>query len=145
MKGEEAEYVISLVHVIDQNWAKKARRAMNEIRRFVHKHTRKKAENVVITADVNEFVWKDSRNVPRRVPVILKLEGEKVIVYLKGSKQIAEDKKRKEAEKKKPEEKKGEKKVEEKTPMQIEEERLKEEKRELEKAAEKMAIKTGKG
>jgi len=144
MKGEQAEYIISFGKVFNQPRAVRMTKALNSIRSFVKKHTRN--ENTVITKDVNEYMWKNSKNVPRKIPVILRKSGDKIIVYLQGSKQLEEDKKR-EAEIKTRKEKAKEK-AEEKKEMtaaekqaEAEKERLKEEKKIKEQAAEVTGIK----
>jgi ribosomal protein L31E len=146
MKGEQAEYVISLVNVFRHPPLKRIKRALNEIKRFVKKHSR--IEEVAIDQEVNEFLHKNSKNIPRKLNATLVKDGEKIIVYLTGSKKIEEDQKKGDAEKK--EKKKGakeekkkegkEKKEEtgkEKSNEEKEEEQKKklEEKKKLEKAA----------
>lgn len=153
MKGDEAEYVVPLGRLFSQPRTKRARRSLGEIRRFVLKHTRNK--NISITTGVNEFLWKNSYNIPHRVPVMLRKDGERIIVYLKGSRQIEEDKKKaKEAEGKAKKEKEGkeekekgkkEEKAEKKTDEAIKAEedakKKREEKRIKEVTAEKAEIK----
>lgn len=157
MKGNEAEYVIPLGRLFRQPRTKRARRAVAEVKRFVLKHTRN--ANAVITTGLNHEIWKNAGHIPRRLNVVLQEYDGKIYVYAKGSKQIGEDKKkREEAEKEK--KKKGEKvkgkkeeakeakkkEAEEKAGKEALDEELEEkrrEKREKERAAERAAIKRG--
>ena len=151
MKGNEAEYVIPLSWLFTQPKPKRNNKAIKLIKAFVEKHTRKK--DTVITMEVNEFLWKQSRHCPRRVPVVLKAEGEKIYVYLKGGKQLEADKKarkiseerRKKDEKEKTEKEKAktaEEKKEEKTAAR-EQQKKAEEKKGMEKAARATEWKRG--
>lgn len=137
MKGNEAEYVVPFRAVFKAPKGKRARRAIVAIRRFVRKHTRVEAENVKITADVNKAVWAHANHIPRRIAVVLKKDADKVVVYLKGSKQIDEDKKKLEAEKKKKLVAKRKKEKEKKAEKKKEEEKDEEKARKLEEKREK--------
>lgn len=153
MKGKEAEYVVPLGEVFKQPRPKRARKAIVAIRRFVKKHTR--SENVVIDNEVNEKVWENAKNIPRRVSVVLVDHANKINVYLKDGKRLAEDKKKWEQEEKDKKKKKGDKakdrgKAEEKekgkedekdAEMNREKEQKKKDKKEKELAAEKSAMK----
>lgn len=155
MKGNEAEYVISLVPVFSQPRPKRARKAVIAVKRFVKKHVR--SDNAVITEELNREIWKNSKNIPRRLEVMLVKKDDRVYVYLSKGKQLAEDKKReaedkkkKEAEKKEKENKAAGKKGEEGKAAESagaqaaeEEKKKREEKREKELAAEKGEIKRG--
>lgn len=138
MKGEEVEYAIPLRAVFLQPKTKRLRKALNEIRAFTFKHTR--INNVAITSDLNSFLNKNSRNIPRKIDAVLRKDGERILVYLKGSKQLEEDKKEKE-EAKKEKEKEEKKGVEKGKEVEEEKERKKEEKKEKERAAERSAMK----
>jgi len=152
MKGEEAEYVVPFRKLFNQPVTKRARRAIRELKRFAVKHTRVDENGVLIAEEVNREVWKNSYNIPRRVNVILRKKGGKIIVYLQGGKQLAEDKKREEKEKKAAADKKKEKEAKDKGKSEAKaaaEEEGKEklaEKKIKEKAAEKADFKrkTGK-
>ncbi|MFH1225040.1 MAG: hypothetical protein V1676_04515 [Candidatus Diapherotrites archaeon] len=152
MKGNEAEYVISLVPVFSQPRTKRAKKAVKEVKRFVKKHAR--SDNAVITEELNREIWKNSKNIQRRLEVMLVKKDGKVYVYLSKGKQLAEDRKReaddkkkKEAEKKEKEKKAAEGKDGKKEAKDIEaeeaEKKKREEKREKEIAAEKGDIKRG--
>ncbi|MBN2127681.1 MAG: 60S ribosomal protein L31 [Candidatus Diapherotrites archaeon] len=143
MKGNEAEYVISLRNAFTKPPLKRPKAALNEIKRFVSKHTRIK--EISIAMEVNEFIFKNSKNIPRKVNAVLLKQKDKVTVYLKGSKKLEEDKK-KAVEKTKDKKKKEEKKeTKEAKKQETEEEEKKEkelkEKKEREKAAEAVSIK----
>lgn len=87
-------YVVNLSRVYWGRRSNRADRAVRLLRRFVARHT--KADVVKIMNDVNEFIWRRSREKPpRRVKVVVTVreeegeEGEKVrvaIVRLAGAK-----------------------------------------------------------
>ncbi|MCR4335913.1 MAG: 60S ribosomal protein L31 [archaeon] len=137
MKGEQAEYTIGLRNAFMFPPKKRIRKALNVINRFVKKHTRAKETN--ISNEVNEELHKNSKNIPRRVNVVLLKENDKVTVFLQNGKQLkayleqkAKDKKKKETEKKPKEDKKETKK-------EAEEDQEKKEKLEEKKAKETVA------
>ena len=145
MKGNEASYVIPLRKVFNAPKTKRARRAVQEVRNFSRRHA--KVDDVIVSEEVNEKIWKHSLNIPRRIEVILRKEGEgKVVVYWKEGMQLGELK-RKEAEEAKKKKEKAEKKKAEKKPKEEEEgeatelKKKLEEKRKREQSAEKAAIK----
>lgn len=148
MKKEEQEYVLPLRNVFRAPKPKRHRRSITAIKRFVWKHARSK--NVSITTDVNERIWKEGR-IPRRLEVLLRKEKDgKVIVYLKGSKQIAADKKMREADKKKKEDKRKakeaaekKKKTEAEKTAEADDAKKLKDKREKEKAAAAIEAKRG--
>ncbi|MFH1391290.1 MAG: hypothetical protein ABIH20_03190 [Candidatus Diapherotrites archaeon] len=115
MKGEQAEYTIGLRNAFMFPPKKRIRKALNVITRFVKKHTRAKETN--ISNEINEELHKNSKNIPRRVNVVLLKENDKVTVFLQEGKQLkvyleekAKNKKKKDEDKKKKESKKEEKK-----------------------------------
>ena len=65
------EYTINLHKLCHKTqFKKKAPKALKEIRKFAQKNMQ--TEDVVITPDVNMFVWnKGIRNIPRRIRVCL--------------------------------------------------------------------------
>src|SRR3989338_7926410 len=95
MKGNEAEYMVPLKWLFTQPKPKRTNKAIGVIKAFVKKHTRK--TDVLISPELNEFLWERARHVPRRVAVVLRLEGEMVTVYLKGGKHLEADKKARKA------------------------------------------------
>ncbi|MBS3059517.1 MAG: 60S ribosomal protein L31 [Candidatus Diapherotrites archaeon] len=153
MREGEASFVVSLASVFRQPTSKRVRKAVKEIKRFAVKHS--KAESVFLGEEVNAFLSKHSKNIPRRIDVTVLLEEKKARVFLKGSKEIEEFKKRKEEQekdrKKKREEKaeakkegkeeKKEGKKEGKTEEEEAKEALRKEKKEKEKAARAVDIK----
>ncbi|MBU0662656.1 MAG: hypothetical protein ABH854_03525 [Candidatus Diapherotrites archaeon] len=119
MKGEEAEYVVPFRKLFNQPVPYRARRAIRELKRFAVKHTRVEESEVLIAEEVNREVWKNSYNIPRRANVILRKKDGKIVVYLQGGKQLAEDKKREEKEKKAAEDKKKEKEAKDKGKSEV--------------------------
>lgn len=101
-------YVISLQKVYDNKpRTKRANNAIAVIYDFFKKHTRKERKDVIIAKEVNEYIWKRSiQKPPRKVEVSIKIENEKVYVFLKDSKAFKEfgvEKKAKEQKSKKEE------------------------------------------
>ena len=145
----QRDYVVPLSQAARKSYTKKANKVMAELKRFVEKHTRN--PNVVVTPEVNHFVWKQGKfNTPGKVPVTLVQEEGRVKVYLQGSTAIEADRKitqtkqadlKKQAEKKKKEEK-TEKGKQEKAAAEEQKKKL-EEKREKEKAAQALGMKRG--
>lgn len=85
-------YVIPLSRVYWGRRTNRADRAVKLVRRFVQRHT--KVDRVLITNEVNEFIWQRGREKPpRRIKVVVTVkeveeEGEKklAIVRLAGEK-----------------------------------------------------------
>ena len=86
-------YIINLSRVYWGRRSNRADRAIRLIRRFIARHT--KADRVLIMNDVNEYVWRRSREKPpRRVKVLVTIreeEGEEgkqrvAVVRLAGEK-----------------------------------------------------------
>ena len=86
-------YVINLSRVYWGRRTNRADRAIRLIRKFIARHT--KADRVLIMNDVNEYVWRRSREKPpRRVKVLVTIseeEGEEgkqriAVVRLAGEK-----------------------------------------------------------
>ncbi|MBI2597696.1 MAG: hypothetical protein HYW50_00700 [Candidatus Diapherotrites archaeon] len=126
--------VISFRKVFLQPKNKRIRKALNEINSFVRKH--EKGTGVWVSEEVNEFLHKNSKNIPRKISAVLLKTEKNVAVYLAGGKQLEEDIKRKKAEEKK-------KKEEPKKEAQPEQKQKIEEKREKERASQAVEIKTG--
>ncbi len=100
MKGDKAEYYISFEKAFMFPRPKRVRKALCAIRDFAAKHTR--AKDISISNEVNEFVHKNSRNIPRGIGALLYREDGKVRVFLqKGSGLDAYIRKRAEEKKKK--------------------------------------------
>ena len=146
VKGDKAEYVIPLNRAFMFPQKKRIRKALNEIKRFVKKHTH--SSIISVSNEVNEFLHKNSKNIPRRVRATLYREGGKVGVFLEKGKALEayikkkgdEQKKKRRAEKEKPAEKGAEEKAAEKEKTGEEKEKL-EQKKEKEKAARAAEIK----
>ena len=134
MKGEQAEYTIGLRNAFMFPPKKRIRKALNVINRFVKKHTR--AEQTNISNEVNEELHKNSKNIPRRVNVVLLKENDKVTVFLQEGKQLkiyleqkSKDKKKKDEDKKskdKKESKKETKEADQEKKEKLEEKKAKE-------------------
>ncbi len=72
-KAEYFVYVIPLGRVYWGRRTNRADRAVKLVRRFVERHT--KADVVVVTNEVNEYIWARGRKrPPRRIKVIVKVE-----------------------------------------------------------------------
>ena len=80
----EREYVIPLRKVYFLQRTKRAPRAVRFVRRFVKRHV--KAEKVIITNKVNEYIWSRSiEKPPRKIKVkVVKTEDSVAKVYLAG-------------------------------------------------------------
>src|SRR3989338_7499293 len=105
MKGEKAEYTINLTKAFMFPVTKRVRKALNEIKAFVRKHTRSK--EISISNEVNEYIHKNSKNIPRYLKAVLLKDGPRIAVFLQGGKQLEAYQKKKIEEKKKKEEKKS--------------------------------------
>ncbi len=134
MKGDKADYVFNLKKAKMFTKDKRTRKALVALKGEVYKHTRNK--NILISNEVNEFIHKNSKNIPERIPVTLKKIDEEMFVYLQGGTQLdidekkfAQQKKEKQEQEKK--EKKEEKKEEQKEPSK-EETKKEEDKEKLE-------------
>ncbi|VVB99387.1 Uncharacterised protein [uncultured archaeon] len=114
MKGDKVGYSIDLRNAFKFTALKRPRKALSEIKAFVNKHARPK--EIRISNEVNGFIFKHSKNIPRRIEAVLYREGSTVSVFLQGGKEMdayikmrAEEKKRKEPKKEKKEASKEEK------------------------------------
>jgi len=134
MKGEQAEYRINLTNAFMFPPKKRIRKALNEILKFSKKHTR--AKETLVSNEVNNYLHKNSKNIPRKVDAILLKEGDKTRVFLKDGKELkvfldhmAKAKKQKEEKKKAKESKKEGKGAEEEKEKKekLEEKKAKEE------------------
>ncbi len=156
--AETKDFVISFVPLFSTVKTKRAKRAVNFVKKFMFKHFRAKEETVLISNLVNQKIWeKGMEKIPRKIEVKGLQEDGFTKVFLKDEK-IPEKKK---AEKKKSKEKDSTQKTEakpvkdsktkdDKAESVEESEEVKakkklEEKKKREKASEKSAIKRGKG
>jgi large subunit ribosomal protein L31e len=84
-------YVIPLSKAYEKPRTKRANVAISLIYDFIYKHTRKTKEDVVLSSEVNSYIWKRGiQKPPRRISVNLKIENKKVYVFLKDSKEYSE-------------------------------------------------------
>ncbi len=82
-------YMVPLKRAYDKPRTRRSNVAVKEIFDFLYKHTRKRKENIVLSKEVNEFVWKRGiQKPPRKIPISIREEGGKVYVFLKDSKEI---------------------------------------------------------
>ncbi len=116
---------------------KRAKKAVVALRSFLVKHM--KSENVVISKDVNEYIWDNGiENPPHHVKVLAKKEGEKVFVDLADKKESkAKLEKEKKLEKKREKTKKRKEALEEN--KENLEEKVEEETEEKKESEEKTA------
>lgn len=80
-------YVIPLTKAYDDKpRTKRANYSVRMIFDFLYKHTRKEKKDIIVTEEVNNFIWKNSiQNPPRKVAVTLKKKDDKYYVFLKDS------------------------------------------------------------
>jgi len=80
-------YVIPLTKAYDDKpRTKRAKYSVRMIFDFLYKHTRKEKKDIIVTEEVNNFIWKNSiQNPPRKVAVTLKKKDDKYYVFLKDS------------------------------------------------------------
>jgi ribosomal protein L31E len=85
-------YIIPLQKVYDNKpRTRRANNAITVIYDFFKKHTRKDKKDIIISSEVNEYIWKNSiQNPPRKVAVSIKIDNGKVYVFLKDSKAFKE-------------------------------------------------------
>lgn len=147
MKQEQFETIISLRKVFLQPTTKRVKKAIKEIKKFVLKHEKNSVP--IISNEVNHKILSHSKNIPRKINAVLVKNKEKVTVYLKDGKQLAEDRKKAAEEAKAKEKKEKEQKKEEKTEEKEKEEKDKQEKEKLdqkrqrEKATKSAELKKG--
>jgi large subunit ribosomal protein L31e len=83
-------YMVPLKRAYDKPRTRRSNVAVKEIFDFLWKHTRKRKEDIVLSKEVNEFVWKRGiQKPPRKIPISIKIEKDKVYVFLKDSAEIA--------------------------------------------------------
>jgi ribosomal protein L31E len=106
MKGEKADYIIPLGKIFEQPRTKRTRKIITAVKRFVTKHT--KAENVLISTEINNYVTAHSSKLPRKLDTTLVKGEDSIKVYLRSGSQFAADTKAAEEKKKETEAKKKE-------------------------------------
>ncbi len=141
-KKLEREFTVGLQALLGCPRPKRANKAIYLLKRFAYKHFRAKAEDVLISNKVNEFLWQRGREkVPKKISIRAVVVDNKVNIFLKGEKVKA---KKKEKTEKKKDEKKEKKLTEEEKAAAAEKEKKKDEKKLAERSAEKAALKRGK-
>lgn len=142
-KKEQFDYVIPLKPAMKAIRTLRANAAVREIRRFLAKHRRGK--ETTITQEVNELLWERGKfKIPSKLEVTVKDFNGKSRVYLKGSKLIEEEAKKKtEEEKKKKESEKQKEKDKEEKEKNEELQKKKQEKKLKEDAADLSEIRKG--
>ncbi|MEM3670311.1 MAG: 50S ribosomal protein L31e [Thermoprotei archaeon] len=85
----ERDYVVPLRHVYWTGRSKRAKRAMNLLKKFVAKHM--KSEDIVVDSAVNHVIWSRSiEKPPRRISIhVGRTKENKVYVYLKTGSESA--------------------------------------------------------
>lgn len=85
-------YIIPLQKVYDNKpRTRRANNAITVIYDFFKKHARKDKKDIIISTEVNEYIWQNSiQNPPRKVAVSIKIDNGKVYVFLKDSKAFKE-------------------------------------------------------
>ena len=127
-KVVKREFIVGLQPVYKFPKPKRARKALTFLKRFVFKHFRVSAENVLISNKVNEFIWKNGReHIPRKIEIKVVIADGKANIFLKSEKV-------KKAKEEKKEEKPEKLTAEEKAAVE-EKEKKKEDKKLAEKAA----------
>ncbi|MEM4366911.1 MAG: 50S ribosomal protein L31e [Candidatus Anstonellales archaeon] len=107
---EERIYTISLREAFSHSRAKKAERAVKEIKEYLKKHTKK--EKVSISNAISQAVYaRGYKKCPRKVKVIVRIEEDSAKAYLFGEEPKKEEPK-KEKKEEKPEGKEEPKKEE---------------------------------
>jgi large subunit ribosomal protein L31e len=82
-------YIIPLKKAYDKPRTRRANVSVKLIFDFLEKHTRKSKKDVILSKEVNEFIWKRSiEKPPRKIEVSLKEKDGKYYVFLKDSKEI---------------------------------------------------------
>jgi len=60
---------------------------LTHLKRFIFKHLRIKAENVLISNKVNEYIWQNGReHIPRKIEIKVIVAKGKANIFLKGEK-----------------------------------------------------------
>jgi ribosomal protein L31E len=82
------DYIIPLKKAYDNKPSKRrANYAVRLVYEFLKKHTRKETKQVIISEEVNNFLWSNSiQRPPRKISVSLRFKDDLVYVFLKDSK-----------------------------------------------------------
>jgi len=99
-------YNVSLKSAYDKPRSKRAKYSIISLYDFLSKHTRKDRKDIVISKEVNAYIWGRSiTKPPRNVAISIKQDDNKVFVFLKDSKEFKEFKNKAKETKVKKEEK----------------------------------------
>jgi len=82
-------YNVSLRSAYDKPRAKRAKYSITSLYNFLKKHTRKNRKEIIITSEVNEYIWGGSiTKPPRSIEISIKEDKDNNLVYvfLKDSK-----------------------------------------------------------
>jgi ribosomal protein L31E len=109
-------YIVSLTSAYDKPRKKRAKYSITSLYNFLSKHTRKERKDIILSPEVNEYIWERSiTKPPRSISISIKedKDNNKVYVFLKDSKEFKNfkvEKKDKEPKPKKEEKSKTEEK-----------------------------------
>jgi large subunit ribosomal protein L31e len=82
-------YMVPLKRAYEKPRTRRSNVAVKEIFDFLYKHTRKRKEDIILSKEVNEFVWKRGiQKPPRKIPISIREQKGKIYVFLKDSKEI---------------------------------------------------------
>jgi large subunit ribosomal protein L31e len=84
-------YNVSLTSAYDKPRTKRAKYSITSLYNFLLKHTRKERKDIIISGEVNAYIW--SRSItkpPRKIAISIKedKDNNKVYVFLKDSKEF---------------------------------------------------------
>lgn len=83
-------YIVPLKRAYDKPRTRRSNVAIKEVFDFLYKHTRKSKENIILSKEVNEYVWnRGIQKPPRKMAISIREKDGKVYVFLKDSKEIA--------------------------------------------------------
>jgi len=97
-KPIQKEYTVGLQPVYNFPKPSRTRKALTHLKRFIFKHLRIKAENVLISNKVNEYIWQNGReHIPRKIEIKVIVAKGKANIFLKGEKaKVPKEEKKKE-------------------------------------------------
>lgn len=76
-------YNVSLRSAYDKPRTKRAKYAITSLYNFLKKHTRKDRKEIIITSEVNEYIWGGSiTKPPRSIEISLKEDKDNNLVYV---------------------------------------------------------------
>ena len=82
-------YNVSLRSAYDKPRKKRAKYSITSLYNFLLKHTRKTRKDIIISGEVNNYIWSKSiTKPPRSVAISIKEDNNKVYVFLKDSKEF---------------------------------------------------------